>query len=112
VEVRDRRLVSFAGSFAEFWAQRRRQLRPTGGRTSQRGRARRKSSSSGAGRGGAAALERRINECETRKAELERTINAALSASDQRQARQASRRLDQLQTLLDELYDKWMAQET
>ncbi len=111
VEFRDGRLDSHPGSFAEFWSQRRRQLRPSGGRANQRGRARRKSSASRSAPDSVAALERRINECEAQRADLERTIAAALSANDQRQARRAAHRLDQLQSLLDGLYDKWMAQE-
>jgi len=109
VEMRDGRLESYPGSFADFWAQRRDPRPRTSGRVSQRRRNRQDQPAKAAKADTVAALERRIEECETEKADLERTIAAALAAKDQREARRAGRRLDQVRTLLDELYDKWMA---
>ncbi len=112
VEIHDRQLVGYPGTFADFWAQRRRQMPRATGRVSQRRRQRPNRAAKNHRADAAADLERRIDQCEAEKADLERTIAAAFDANDQRQARQATRRLEQLGHQLDDLYEKWMASQS
>ena len=85
VEFRDGRLESYAGSFADFWAERRALLPRTGGRVSQRRRGRRDETPAKA-KADPASLERRIEQCEAEKAELERAIAAAFAGGSTRSA--------------------------
>jgi hypothetical protein len=55
------------------------------------------------------ALERRIDELERTKRELESRIATALAAGDRRAGQRASKRLRRLQAELDALYEKWTA---
>jgi len=107
VEVRGRKLVSYAGSFGDFWLARQ-----ASGAVGAVGRVstRHKHRASGRkARADARDLERRIDDLERTKAELESRIAVALAANDRREARRATKHLHRLQTDLDGLYGKWMA---
>jgi len=107
VEVRDRKLVSHAGTFGDFWLAR--QAGPAGGgsgRISSRGKRRKRSPKPG---GEMKQLERRIDQLERTKSDLESRISAALTANDRREGRRASKQLQRLQAELDGLYEKWIA---
>ena len=58
------------------------------------------------------AKERRIDEAEQERLELERRIADAFQRHDRREGRRASRQLEHLRTRLDELYEQWFTQET
>jgi len=109
VELDDRRLVSYPGSFADYWLTRRGAAPRAAGRATQRRRQRDKAAKSKTGTKALADLERQINDAEQRKAELEREIADALNRRDQREGRRAAKRLERLTAQLDELYRKWMA---
>ena len=107
VEVRDRRLVSHAGGFGDFWLSR---CAGAAGRAVGRVATRRKHRKTAhAGSREVKELERRITELELGKSDLEGRIAAALAAGDGRQGRTAAKQLQRLQTELEGLYKRWMA---
>ena len=110
VEVRERSLVSYPGNFSDFWYARQRRSRRPAGRVATRSKDRRKRSRADGKAPSLVELERRIAEAEGRKIELERRIAEAFGGNDRRAGRRAARQLEQIQTQLDELYDKWLAQ--
>ena len=109
VEIRDRKLVSHPGGFSEFWRTRG----PTdGGVVGRVSRRRRKSAPDrirrARDREARADLERRIQEAERRKLELENEMTQAFANRQMRQGRRAQRQLDRLTTELQDMYDKWV----
>ena len=110
VEVRDRKLVSHAGNFTSFWHARRQAKARSAGRVTRRRSDRQQARRPG--QGAPSAIERRIAEAEQQKLELERQAAAALARRDQRQGRRATRQLERLKARLDDLYAKWIAEES
>ena len=80
VEVRDRKLHSYAGGFTEFWQARKRGMARAVGRVSTRRKGRARASHER--RRSAAELERHIGEAERGKVLLEERIEAAESTDD------------------------------
>ena len=109
VEIRDRKLVSHPGGFSEFWRARR----PTDAgvvgrvsrrrRTPERGRVQRARD-----RQQRADLERRIQEAESRKLDLENEMAQAFANRQMRQGRRAQRQLERLTAELSDMYDRWV----
>ncbi len=110
VEVRGQKLVSYPGNFSDFWEARRESTAGIAGRVSSRRRQReRPRAERAAQRGALAELEQRISEAEERKLALERQLAEIFARRDHRAGRRVQGELDQLTTLLDGLYAKWLA---
>ena len=109
VEIRDRKLVSHPGGFSEFWRARGPTDAGVVGRVSRR---RRKSAPDRVRRArdreARADLERRIQEAERRKLELENEMAKAFANRQMRQGRRAQRQLDRLTAELQDMYDRWV----
>ncbi len=113
VEVAGAGFSPFAGNFSEYWAQR-----PA---TPVRGRARvttrrnaRQRPPTGDGRtpdNPAARLAARIEAAEQEREALERRAADAFTRGDQREGSRASRLLEQQRRRIDELYERWVAEE-
>ncbi len=111
IEVRDRRLHPYPGGFTAFWYARGRAALRTSGRVAARGKSRKRTRISREERAPSVqALERSISEAEKEKVALEQRIERALARRNRRDARQASRDLEQLETRLEALYEDWIEQ--
>jgi len=110
VEVRQLRLISYPGNFSDFWHARRAARARTVGRVTER-RKQRGGAAPKAGGDGAADLERRIAEAEGRVLELERRVADAFEHRDRRGGRRAAKQLEQLRRHVEDLYQKWLAQD-
>ncbi len=113
VEVRERKLVSHAGNFSDFWSRRSAAQRAAGrasaaGRVSSRRKARERSARTTSGK--LNDLEKRISDAEERKVELERRLESAFQQNNRREARRSAAELERLQKELERLYDKWFAE--
>ncbi|MCI0834500.1 MAG: ABC transporter ATP-binding protein, partial [Chloroflexi bacterium] len=108
IELEDRDLVSFEGNFSEFWQARYRSVPGETGRVSTRGADRKKARVERAEqRADVASLERRIEEAEEQKLELEQQIGQAFESRDNREGRRLNRQLERVRTLLKDLYEQW-----
>ena len=109
VEIRDRKLVSHPGGFSEFWRTSRPPDAGVVGRVSRR---RRRSEPDRVRRAhdrqDRADLERRIQEAESRKLDLENEMTQAFSNRQMRQGRRSQRQLDRLTAELQSMYDRWV----
>ena len=108
VEVRDRKLVSYAGNFSDFWSTRQAMTQRAVGRVGKRRKQRERPRPAKTGGKQVAALEQRITDLEQRKLTLERDMGKALSHGDPRRGRDAARQLAQLKAQLDSLYARWL----
>ena len=109
VEIRDRKMVSYPGGFSEFWQSRR----PTDARVVGRVSRRRRRSgpvrvSRAHDRQARTDLERRIQEGEARKLDLENEMAQAFANRQMRQGRRAQRQLERLSAELQDMYDRWV----
>ncbi len=109
IEIRDRKMVSHPGGFSEFWQSRR----PTGKRVVGRvSRRRRRSEPDRVQRAhdrqAQADLERRIQEAEARKLDLENEMAYAFANREMRQGRRSQRQLERLTSELQDMYDRWV----
>ena len=86
----------------------RRQAAPVTGRVQKRRQERKTSPASKKDRTELQELERKINQAESEKLELEKGINDAFAASDYREGKRLSVRLEKLGKRLQDLYDQWM----
>jgi ATP-binding cassette subfamily F protein 3 len=107
IEVRDRRLHSYAGGFSEFWEARRRAMPRAVGRVTTRGKARSRRSRERPRT--AAELEQQISDAERQKVLLEQRIENAFHHRNRREARRIAKELEQLQERLDAFYEEWLA---
>ena len=109
VEIRDRKLVSHPGGFSEYWQARRPTDAGVVGRVSRR---RRRSAPDRVRRArdreARSDLERRIQEAEARKLELENEMADAFANRRMRLGRRAQRQLDRLTAELQDMYDRWV----
>ena len=109
IEIRDRKMVSHPGGFSEFWQPRRPTASRVVGRVSRR---RRRSEPDRVRRAherqAQADLERRIQEAEARKLDLENEMAHAFSNRQMRQGRRSQRQLDRLTSELQDMYEKWV----
>jgi ATP-binding cassette subfamily F protein 3 len=121
IEVRDRKLISYPGGFSDYW-QARGEFRPkVVGRAAKRRTGRQESPSGSTSkraprevdRARAAIrkdLEDRITSAEQEKVLLEKRIAEAFTKHDRREGRRLERRLANLNTMIDRLYEKWTAE--
>ncbi|MCE2457765.1 MAG: ABC-F family ATP-binding cassette domain-containing protein [Dehalococcoidia bacterium] len=109
IEIRDRKMVSYPGGFSEFWQSRRPTDKRVVGRVSRR---RRRSEPDRVQRAhdrqAQADLERRIQEAEARKLDLENEMAHAFANREMRQGRRSQRQLERLTSELQDLYDRWV----
>ncbi len=109
IEIRDRKMVSHPGGFSEFWQSRRPTDTRVVGRVSRR---RRRSEPDRVQRAhdrqARADLERRIQESEARKLELENEMAQAFANRQMRQGRRSQRQLERLSAELQDMYDRWV----
>ena len=112
VEVRDGRLVSYPGNFTDFWYARKRSMPRTVGRVATRRKHREQSESQKMSENTLATLEQRVMVAEGKKLALERRITKAFERRDHREGRRAAKQLERLEAQIDDLYEKWMAEDT
>ena len=109
IEIRDRKMVSHPGGFSEFWQSRRPTDKRVVGRVSRR---RRRSEPDRVQRAhdrqAQADLERRIQEAEARKLDLENEMAHAFANREMRQGRRSQRQLERLTSELQDMYDRWV----
>ena len=109
VEIRDRKILSHPGGFSEFWQSTRPADARVVGRVSKR---RRRSEPDRVRRAhdrqARAELERRIQEAESRKLDLENEMAQAFANRQMRQGRRAQRQLERLTAELQDMYDRWV----
>ena len=108
VELQDGKLISFDGNFSEFWYARRALEGPVRGRVKSRERSRVRARVERAQqRDLVASLERRIQEAEAEKLDLERQAAAAFDRGEHRRGRRLGRQMERTSTLLEDLYEQW-----
>jgi ATP-binding cassette subfamily F protein 3 len=108
VELEDRDLVSFEGNFSEYWQTRQNSMPEQSGRVTTRGSDRKRSRVERAEvRSDVASLERRIDESEAEKLELEQNLSKAFENKDVRQGKRLNRELVRNTALLEDLYEQW-----
>ena len=108
IELEDRDLVSFEGNFSEFWQARYKSAPTETGRVATRGADRKRARVERAEqRADVASLERRIEEAEEEKLDLEQRIGQAFEGRENREGRRLNRQLVRVRALLVDLYDKW-----
>jgi ATP-binding cassette subfamily F protein 3 len=112
VELRDRKLESYLGSFSEFWAERQAMMRPERtARASTRGRrrerVRRVNPQAEAKAREPSALERRLADVEREKVLLEKQAADAFSGGDHREGTRLANELERKSAELDRLYAQW-----
>ncbi len=108
VEVRDGGLVSFDGNFSEFWYARQAVAGVVQGRVKTRERSRVRARVERAEqRDKVASLERRIQEAEAEKLDLEREAADAFNRGEHRRGRRVGRQIERNAALLDDLYEQW-----
>ena len=109
IEIRDRKMVSHPGGFSEFWQSRRPTDTRVVGRVSRR---RRRSEPDRVRRAqdrqARADIERRIQEAEARKLDIENEMAQAFANRQMRQGRRAQRQLDRLTSELQDMYERWV----
>ena len=108
VEIRDRKLVSHPGGFSEYWQAGRPIDAGVVGRVSRRRRSAPDRVRRARDREARADLERRIQEAEARKLELENEMAEAFANRRMRLGRRAQRQLDRLTAELQDMYDRWV----
>ena len=121
-EIADRSFVSWAMSFSEFWAKRRRPLvtaRAGGPSAGANGSSRATSGATLATRGrdvartaepDGRAVEQEIDRLEARVRELEREMAAAFDGNDYRAGRKTGHELQKVRSRIEELYARWVAE--
>ncbi len=108
VELDNRDLISFDGNFSEFWQARNESLPRETGRVATRGVDRKRARAERAElRAGVATLERRIEEAEEQKLDLEQRTSEAFERRDTRDGRRLNRQLQRVTTTLEDLYKQW-----
>ena len=111
VEVRDGKLVSFDGNFSEFWHARQTIAGVVPGTVKTRERSRTRARVRRAEqRDKMASLERRIQEAEAEKLDLEREAADAFNRGQLRRGRRVGRQIERNAALLDDLYEQWTAE--
>jgi ATP-binding cassette subfamily F protein 3 len=110
VELEDRDLVSFEGNFSEYWQATKKSMPEQSGRVNTRGSDRKRTSVERAElRSDVDSLERRINDVEAEKLELEQALSGAFESEDVRKGKRLNRDLTRATTLLEDLYEQWSA---
>ena len=108
IELEDRDLVSFDGNFSEYWQANQKSVSVASGRVSTRGADRKRGRVERAEvRADVASLERRIEEAEAEKLELEQGLSDAFEAKDVRAGKKLNREIVRNTALLEDLYEQW-----
>ena len=108
VELEDRDLLSFEGNFSEYWQLRQNSMPEQSGRVTTRGSDRKRSRVERAElRADVASLERRIDEAEAEKLELEQSLSEAFESKNVRHGKRLNRELVRNTALLEDLYNQW-----
>ena len=108
VEVRDGKLISFDGNFSEFWYARQAISGAVAGRVKTRERSRERARVERAQqRDKNTSLERRIQEAEAEKLDLERQAVDAFDRGQHRLGRRLGRQIERNAAALEDLYDQW-----
>jgi len=108
LEVKERKLESFNGSFSRWWAAANPVKPKSGGRIATRGSDRRQDRKKTAENGSEkeqAALEARIEAMESDKNRLESRINDAFTKGDHKKGRELSVKLEKMSRKLEELWN-------
>jgi ATP-binding cassette subfamily F protein 3 len=110
LELEDRDLVSFEGNFSEYWQATQKSMPEQSGRVNTRGSDRKRTRVERAElRSDVDSLERRINDVEAEKLELEQALSSAFESEDVRKGKRLNRDLTRATTLLEDLYEQWSA---
>ena len=108
VELEDRDLISFDGNFSEYWQATQKTVEAESGRVNTRGSERKRGRVERAAlRADVASLERRIEEAETEKLELEEALSEAFESKDLRAGKKLNLELVRNKALLEDLYEQW-----
>lgn len=110
IEVRDKKLVSFDGSFSAWWSSVNPLKPKSDGRIATRGSDRRREKPKENNSDNAKEikqLEERIATLENEKSELESLINDAFSQSDHKRGRDLSVKLEKVNGQIEKLYSQW-----
>ena len=116
IEVREQKLYSHQGNFSEFWASRLRH-RPAKARVATRARVRERNEPVRAAvRMNAAPrapsqLSSLIAAAEQEKVALEKRLAAAFTNADYREGNKLSKQLELHEARLQDMYDRWLAEE-
>ena len=111
VEIKDRRLISYPGNFTDFWYARQRSIPHVVGHISTRGKHRERPETPRMREKALVELEKRIMEVEQEKLVLEQRAAEAFAKRNQQEGRRVSKQLDQIKAQIDDLYDKWIAEQ-
>lgn len=107
IEVKDKRLISFEGSFSQWWSS----VNPLGqrskSRVSTRGSDRRKQSGHENITERESLLERHIEDRELEKSALESSLSQAFAQGDHKQGRGFSEKLAKINSQIEKLYAEW-----
>ena len=113
VGLDNRDLVSFEGNFSEYWQAAEKASVTERGRVSSRGADRKRAKNGRVERAEVRAdialLERRIDEAESHKSELEQALSDAFEKKDVRAGKKLNRQLVRNTSLLKDLYEQWTA---
>jgi ATP-binding cassette subfamily F protein 3 len=110
VELEDRDLVSFEGNFSEYWQATQKSMPGESGRITTRGSDRRRGRVKRAElRADVVSLEKRIDDAEAEKLELEQDLSEAFESKNVRYGKKLNRELTRTTTLLEDLYAQWAA---
>ncbi len=116
IEVRDRQLVSYPGSFSEFWHASQ-APGPETARVSTRRRARERQrprrtvSRKAAPAAPPSELQTKIAEAEQEKLALERRVAEAFTRGDHREGTRVAKQLEQHAGRLEDMYERWAEEE-
>jgi ATP-binding cassette subfamily F protein 3 len=110
IEVKNKKLKSFDGSFSSWWSAENPLKPKSDGRITTRGSDRRKNKSPNKNNDFEKEIrhmEERITILENEKSGLERQINEAFTKSDHKKGRDLSGNLEKVNKQLDKLYSQW-----
>jgi len=110
IEVKDKKLISFDGSFSSWWSSVNPLKPKSDGRITTRGSDRRKDKKSDLNKDiikEIKNIETRIGILETEKSDLESLINEAFIKVDHKKGRDLSVKLEKLNSQIEKLYTQW-----
>ncbi|MBI9103121.1 MAG: ABC-F family ATP-binding cassette domain-containing protein [Spirochaetales bacterium] len=108
IEIRNMKFESFDGNFSDYFKIRYPSLPRLSGSLTSRGREK-KAADERISQSDSHAIERRIEEAETEKLDLERLIKKALAENREQEGLKLTVKLEKLGSRLDKLYSQWEA---